>query len=723
VSSAASEVTFSSSSAPLSSSSSSLEVPMVVVGALPPGYVFCADEGDLCDPPMGSDVAYGANDSYTYKTNIADAFTVGLAFFGVDPAPNVLKSVYYRVPDEFIDTLPSGFLFCGNELDTCILPNLANVAYGAAGGFTLRYNLTGSVLLSNQVFGGDPAPNQLKSGYYKTVNSSLISNSNLLSDGTFSAGQGQFGGVAANGTITYAGEVAIAIDVLPENPWSVELTHPVDLLGGAEYSLCFDAKTSEASREIFIDLDGVGPGYLSLTGVDQVVTLTQGEDYRSYHQKFTISDSAPGGRVQFKFGSSDADVQLDNIGLYLGAACGNPANVSSVTEVSCRNSEWICIDTPLAEPYGAKTFEVPAVQSWVNTGLYLTAGQTAIITPVSGEWNVNALQPDIIGDFIDHGPCRIGDMVARIGLHYKDQMLTCVNNPLTLTADKDGILFLGALPGNDLGETYHSRNFASGKRTVRVVSEGQTVPTIKIAELANYPIDQVASGTVEILGEHTVLTLPTSVVKRDLATLPTAVSTLDEIYNNHAVLRGAVPHNGLPIRFYPDGTNPGYLLAGNPVRMQLELLTNNDRVSIVGQPGTNPWGYAHELGHDFTFIGANWTYQENLIESWTNIFTLYSFEKLGFEPLASFNDCDINKTGADYPNYIDYTSMDPASGLCFLRQFQLRYGFDFYQRFFVELNKANLNRGISNWSDVHDVFESLAGEDITPIFDAWGVPH
>jgi hypothetical protein len=218
------------------------------------------------------------------------------------------------------------------------------------------------------------------------------------------------------------------------------------------------------------------------------------------------------------------------------------------------------------------------------------------------------------------------------------------------------------------------------------------------------------------MGEHTIVTLPASTAVMDRDVIDVALKTLDEFYTIHESLRGGVPQHGQRIRFFPDGDNPGLMLAGNPIRMKPSLVTKENRISRAGQPGVGVWGYAHELGHDFTFVGGNWTYQVKTLESWPNIFTVHAFEKMGLEQHKNTVNCTTSSMGS-------YAMWDAWVGLCFLRQFQLKYGWAFYRDFFAELNKQTGNKGINNWNKVHDAFETIAGEDITPIFEAWGVPN
>lgn len=385
----------------------------------------------------------------------------------------------------------------------------------------------------------------------------------------------------------------------------------------------------------------------------------------------------------------------------------------------CGEGAWTCIPVDPMGPYGAQTFDVPAAQNWVNTGLFLHIGEQATID-ASGEWSMG---PDT-GMTIDHGACLVGDLVARIGLNYKDPQLTCVQGVgVVFTADKDGVLFVGGLPSNDLGETYETRRFATGSKTVTVTSEGSTVPTVEAVEAADYPYGDVVSGWVELRGDHTIVTMPTALVGPDAAVVRAAVDRIDQFYELHEQLRGAVPQQGQRIRFIPDPdvVPLGYMLAGNPVRMDPILVdpTYANRISQAGMPGVDVWGFAHELGHDFTFVNGLWWYQENSLESWPNLFSMHALESLGLPQHDEIAACPGSAPVA-------YAAWDPWDGLCFLLQFQYAYGWDFYAAYFAQLNDADpatVPSGAPAWTYVHDRFESIAAADITGTFVAWGVPN
>lgn len=62
----------------------------------PPGYTYCADEGDSFVLPARSHVAYGADNLFAYLYNQTGTITFNNATFG-DPAPGYNKSGYYKL--------------------------------------------------------------------------------------------------------------------------------------------------------------------------------------------------------------------------------------------------------------------------------------------------------------------------------------------------------------------------------------------------------------------------------------------------------------------------------------------------------------------------------------------------------------------------------------------------------------------------------------------------
>ncbi|WNG24862.1 Bacterial alpha-L-rhamnosidase [Cystobacter fuscus] len=131
----------------------------------PAGYTWCADENGTCKLSATSDVAYGANGSFFYKSGVSGTITADNATFG-DPISNVPKSAYYRV--SVPRNGPAGFTWCADERGTCSFTQPVDVAYGVNGSFAYKYGFSGTVRFDNPDF-GDPAPNQTKAGYYRAA--------------------------------------------------------------------------------------------------------------------------------------------------------------------------------------------------------------------------------------------------------------------------------------------------------------------------------------------------------------------------------------------------------------------------------------------------------------------------------------------------------------------------------------------------------------------------
>ena len=396
----------------------------------------------------------------------------------------------------------------------------------------------------------------------------------------------------------------------------------------------------------------------------------------------------------------------------------------------------IVVDVGPAGPYGQHSFDVPARSNWVNTGLFLRAGETATIA-ASGTWSYHdeATGPDGIAD-IDVVGCPAGMLVARSGLHYEDAR-ACVGAGAEYTAPRDGILYVGANVSTDLGETYESRVLESdGTIEVTVEGTGDTAPSIAIGELAGYDLAAVASGWVELRGAHSVVTVPVADAVRDLGSAAASIRVLDSIYELHQEIRGAVPAAGQRIRFFPDPdvVPVGYMLAGNPIRCDPSIMSGGDtqRILRASEQGTDIWGFAHEVGHDFTMAGGTWVYMYPNLESWPNIFTVHALRALDRtedQPnLATY--CDGRDAYLAAPSYPTLRS-DPFLQLCFLLEFEEDGGASFWPSFFAALNdltNEDVQLDTSDpedrmlWGWIRDRFSEAAGVDVTPRFQAWSVP-
>lgn len=106
------------------------------------------------------------------------------------------------------------------------------------------------------------------------------------------------------------------------------MTHPASITEGVEYTLCYDAKAA-AVRTIGVGIDADADGVPSMadsaysnhtTMPEDLINLTT--EYVTYDVTFVGTVTDPSSRVVFSLGIDDADVSLDNIGLFEGNTCG-----------------------------------------------------------------------------------------------------------------------------------------------------------------------------------------------------------------------------------------------------------------------------------------------------------------------------------------------------------------------------------------------------------------
>lgn len=391
-------------------------------------------------------------------------------------------------------------------------------------------------------------------------------------------------------------------------------------------------------------------------------------------------------------------------------------------------------DLPPAGPYGTRTLDVEAAANWVNTGLYLRAGESAVIT-ATGTWSVdgNEVGPDGGTNAARERGCKVGSLVARSGLRYAEA-ITCIGDGETFVAPSDDIVYVGMIYSTDLGETYGSRLALDGAVQVTVDSQGDTVPTVPMAALEDYDFAAVASGWVELQGTHNLVTIPAEQAAVDRAEAVAGLQTLDRIYEIEAAMRGMEPFGGRLVRWYPDPvvSEFAYMLAGNPMRCDPSLMTGNpgQRILRAAEEGTDIWGFAHELGHAFTMPNGFWVYMYVNLESWPNLFTLHALQQLGRtadQPnYASY--CDGRDAYLASPDYEGQLRDDPFLQLCFLTDIEDTYGPGVTEAFFQGLNEqVNEDVGYdgtdaSVWAYVKGRYDLAAGTDTRGVFDAWGVP-
>jgi hypothetical protein len=392
------------------------------------------------------------------------------------------------------------------------------------------------------------------------------------------------------------------------------------------------------------------------------------------------------------------------------------------------------VDVPATGPYGTHEVKVPAASNWVQTGLFLRAGQEVTLT-ATGSWSIDGSKffgPAGNPGSIERG-CPSNGLVARLGLHFEDPELYCIGDGATVVAPRDGIVYLASNFGTDLGECYGTRLDAAGSLDVTLTSTGDTVPTLAPSQLETYDFAAVTSGWVELRSDRTIVTIPAADALADRATAAASLDTLDAIYDTEAELRSAVPYRSQLVRFFPDKNIEdigAYMLAGNPIRTVPDIMSGapDQRILRASEEPTDVWGFSHELGHTFTFPNGTWVYMIVNLESWPNVFTLRALEQLNRTHPNKEGYCN-GKAAYLASGVYDDVRTDPFLQLCFLMEFKEAYGWEFWTKFFVGMNATtnndipyDPNSDAATWGFVRDRFNDAAGEDTTSLFDTWRIP-
>jgi hypothetical protein len=136
----------------------------------PAGYTLCAAERAQCNFTGTATVVYGARTSWTAPRSYTSTVACSNATFG-DPIPMVAKSCYYR-PSE-ADVPPAGFSRCASEGAQCGFTGSADVIYGARSNWSAPRSFSSAVTCRTSTFGVDPAPNVVKSCYFRSATANV----------------------------------------------------------------------------------------------------------------------------------------------------------------------------------------------------------------------------------------------------------------------------------------------------------------------------------------------------------------------------------------------------------------------------------------------------------------------------------------------------------------------------------------------------------------------
>ena len=417
--------------------------------------------------------------------------------------------------------------------------------------------------------------------------------------------------------------------------------------------------------------------------------------------------------------------------------------------------EWKDVQVPATGKYGEREVTVPAYQYWVNSGLFLKQGERATLT-ATGTWTLDG---DTLPLSSEEG-CHTGDVAARIGY----ENVSCFKDNMTFVATEDGILYLGMMISDGLGDPwlefledqhYGIRHRAQGTKQVVVTSEGATVPTVTKCDAASFDFSSVESGWVELRGQNIVLAMPTALAEQEQSLLAKAMDRLDEGYTHLSRFFGRRPYGHQPIRFVSSNLEGDTVaLAGNPVQLDRDsFYTLDDETNVIrqaaGDTGTVDLHDTHTLLHELVhnFADNSPFYGEFTDEVWADFIPLYVFDQWGIPTIYhSTETCDEKFVGTYWKNGWG-DDLYNWEIVCFLRQFQMRFGWEFYLRFYAYFTdeqllktEQELLQGLPEpegesakkpldglvWTYTYKVFLEIAKPEetagITELFQRWGVP-
>ena len=148
----------------------------------------------------------------------------------------------------------------------------------------------------------------------------------IASDGAFTRGALDDGAwntveIATHFIDRRGGEVRVAVRAAGDEPWHAQLSHPVMVTRGVQYTICYDARAA-GRRVMTAYLDTNMDAWRNLSGRQFRAHLTTAR--KRFRHTFTVAETDLHARVAFDFAQSPLDVWMDNIGLYEGARCGAP---------------------------------------------------------------------------------------------------------------------------------------------------------------------------------------------------------------------------------------------------------------------------------------------------------------------------------------------------------------------------------------------------------------
>ena len=171
----------------------------ITIPPTPTEWTVCATEGGQCPFSGTREVRYGANGVYVYQT-LADGTACTNAVFG-DPLVGTVKACAIRIPPD-----PTEWTLCAPEGGMCAFTGTTEVRYGADGKYVYQTFIDG-IACNNRVF-GDPL--------YGTRKSCAIRFLPVQTDWTFCAPEGGVCAVTGTMEVRYGADGAYVYQTLTD---------------------------------------------------------------------------------------------------------------------------------------------------------------------------------------------------------------------------------------------------------------------------------------------------------------------------------------------------------------------------------------------------------------------------------------------------------------------------------------------------------------------------
>ncbi|MBI3878685.1 MAG: hypothetical protein HY301_01290 [Verrucomicrobia bacterium] len=231
----------------------------------------------------------------------------------------------------------------------------------------------------------------------------------------------------------------------------------------------------------------------------------------------------------------------------------------------------------------------------------------------------------------------------------------------------------------------------------------------------------------EIEGAKLIVTLPAENV-RTLDDPDEVAKYWDRVVTAEDELSG-VNDRVRPERFVLDQQiSAGYMHSGYPI---MAWLDQSDKVANMAALKQGNWGFYHELGHNHQ--KGDWTF-EGTTEVTCNLFSFYIFDKLcGVKPRDYVHGRGEAKVIELHKKYFaggaasfERWKADPFTALCMYAQLQDAFGWEAYQKVFIEYRDLPDGQRPKSDQDRRDQwmvrFSKTVGKNLAPFFRKWGVP-